>query len=277
MSSLWALFRKKPQIAYDRTIFPADTIPPLVSGLLKWPTILINATSLVLDLKSERCSRSTSWDLTPGFTSIWIEYINAYSDGSSGREAVSIFRLDRKLCKTHPSTPDNAKHYLCFYLWAEKDGIACLRGAAQMFIDSLGEPLDEDGCQWVHWHDDDGNQQFAIALETLTTMNTRGTRVEPPLDAKPVQVVKPTRAPCSVWHTIHLPKMLSVPMEGAETSDTILERREHWVRAHRRDYRQGAGMFGRVKALVWVPEFQRGNPELGTVKQSYAIGKQEMK
>ena len=30
-------------------------------------------------------------------------------------------------------------------------------------------------------------------------------------------------------------------------------------------------MFGRVKALVWVPEFRRGNPELGTVKQSFTV------
>jgi hypothetical protein len=103
-------------------------------------------------------------------------------------------------------------------------------------------------------------------------MNTRGTRIEPPLDGKHVQVVKPDRAPCSVWRTIHLPKMPSLPLEGAETSETILERREHWVRAHRRDYRKGNGMFGRLKALVWVPEFQRGNSELGTVKQSYAVG-----
>jgi hypothetical protein len=45
------------------------------------------------------------------------------------------------------------------------------------------------------------------------------------------------------------------------------------VRAHRRDYRDGGGLFGRVKALVWVPEFKRGNAELGTVKQSYSIFK----
>jgi hypothetical protein len=125
----------------------------------------------------------------------------------------------------------------------------------------------------VVWNNEDAENydvRVAVALETLTTMNTRGTRIEPPIDAKHVQVVKPDRVPCSVWHAIHLPKMPSIPL-GAETSDTILERREHWVRAHRRDYRHGAGMFGRVKALVWVPEFQRGNPELGSVFQSYKV------
>ncbi len=154
--------------------------------------------------------------------------------------------------------------------------MAALYGSARLMIDSLGEIASDDFP--VIWDSKDGehyDQRFAIALETLTTMNTRGTRIEPPPNAKQVQIVKPDRAPSSVWHTIHLPKMPSAPLEGAQTSETILERREHWVRAHRRDYRHGGGLFGRVKALVWVPEFQRGNPELGTVKQTYEVARRD--
>jgi hypothetical protein len=271
MSSLWALLKKKPSVAYDRKVFPAEVVPTIVSSELEAAPVLINATPLVVELKSRRCPLSPSYDLTPGFRSVWIEYINTYTDGTSGREAVSVMRMAPVMCKTGEPIPENAAHYLCFFLWDEAQGLARLRGAAHMMIDSLGDPIPDSGP--VSWDADDvsGNQQFAIALETLTTMNTRGTRIEPPLE-KHVQVVKPNRTPCSVWRTIHLPEMPSAPLD-AETSDTMLERREHWVRAHRKDYRHGAGMFGRVKALVWVPEFQRGNPELGTVKQSYAVGR----
>ena len=273
MSSLWASLKKRRDLAYDSTVFPADAIPSLVTSLLEYSPVLVNATTLVADLKAERCPTSTGLDLTPGFRCIWIEYTNTYSDSAPGREAVSVLRRDPVFCNTIAPVPENARHYLRLCFWIEIDGIAGLQGIADLLIDALGEPIGD--CGRLHWNCDSCNQQFAIALETLTTMNTRGTRIEPPLDAKAVQVVKPGRAPSSVWHTIHLPKMPSIPLEGVETSQTMLERREHWVRAHRRDYRHGGGMFGRVKALVWVPEFQRGNPELGTVKQTYAIHQPE--
>jgi hypothetical protein len=270
MSSLWASFKKKDNFSYDREVF-GDNLATVIAPLLELSPVLINATSLVANLKSQRVPLNCSWDLTPGFPFVWIEYMTLYEGGNPGRAAVAILR-------TRPdkaSAPDNATHSLIFYTWCESKGQAGLTGLASVLIDAKGIPLPDS----IHgsWDDEqeDRDQQFSIALETLTTMNTRGTRIEPPVDAKPVQVVKPDRAPFSVWHTIHLPKMPSIPLEDAETSETILERREHWVRAHRRDYRHGAGMFGRVKALVWVPEFQRGNPELGAVKQSYDVRQPE--
>ena len=269
MSSLWSLLKKKDDIHYDSTRFSADSVTTLISGLRKWPPVLINATQLVADIQSCRCSSSPATDLTPSFQSLWIEYSNVYQNGTFGREAVSTSRWDMEQCRPHIPVPEKAAHCLSCFLWIEQDGAVGLVGAATLMIDSAGEIIFDGSAPNWDLSDKGCNRQFAIALEALTTMNTRGTRIDPPLE-KHVQVVKPDRAPCSVWRTIHLPKMPSVPL-GAETSDTMLDRREHWVRAHRRDYRHGGGMFGRVKALVWVPEFQRGNPELGTVKQSYAV------
>ena len=113
--------------------------------------------------------------------------------------------------------------------------------------------------------------RFGLIQEVVTIMNTRGTRIEPPLNKPPCEVMKPNRPPHSVWHTIHLPHFQPPPLQDAIIDGPVLEKREHWVRAHRKDYRDGKGLFGRIKALVWVPEFQRGNPELGTVMQSYRV------
>jgi hypothetical protein len=124
--------------------------------------------------------------------------------------------------------------------------------------------------------EDNNNQPALLRLrmvcDALTSINTCGTTMRPPFESH-AQVVKPDRAPCSVWHTIQIPRFHHPLPPGTVVSPEVLERREHWVRAHRRDYRHGAGMFGRVKALVWVPEYQRGNPELGTVQQSYEVRK----
>lgn len=97
--------------------------------------------------------------------------------------------------------------------------------------------------------------------------------MEPPIPGGPVQIVKPDRWPSSVWHTIHIPRFPhpSQPLNGDVTPE-VLEKREHWVRAHRADYRNGKGLFGRIHGLIWVPEHRRGNPELGTVKQSFEVG-----
>jgi hypothetical protein len=251
-------------------------VDKIVGELRQRPPVLIDATEIVKDFKSQPSHGDVALDVTPGFEHMWIEYQDINPDGTPSRQAIGVFRLTVEECRTIPnariSMPETARHCLFCSFWCDgKKGIPVLYGGARFMLDSLGEIVSNDFP--VVWNSEDmGNYdvRVAVALETLTTMNTRGTRIEPPLDAKTVQIVKPNRAPCSVWHTIHLPKMASIPL-GAETSETILERREHWVRAHRRDYRHGAGMFGRVKALVWVPEFQRGNPELGSVKQTYKV------
>jgi hypothetical protein len=272
MGSLWSLLKKKDDIGYDKTVFSSEDCAFIFEGLKSHPPKLINATQLVADLKAQNGPINSSHDLTPGFEMVWVEFMDRYPDGTDGRHAISIARTGPK----ETDATDTA-HHLSFFLWSQYQDIAFLSGSAGCLINQFGDPI--KGSLFTSWPEDDvaksNNYVFAVAIETLTTMNTRGTRIEPTLDAKSVQVIKPNRAPCSVWHTIHLPRMPSRPLEGAELSGTVLERREHWVRAHRRDYRHGGGMFGRVKALVWVPEFQRGNPELGTVKQSYEVHRRD--
>jgi hypothetical protein len=286
MSSLWSLVQKG-KTAYLEETFPDGSFFNLKDALQKTPPKLVNISAIADWVHQTYRDRSlpplSNLDLTPGFVSLWLEWMKSYDDNTMGRVAVCIFRVPPgEVAKAARSKsleegihPD-AKHSLFLTSWAEINGQALLYGGGSIQVDQFGRPISGTS----RFYGTEENQQsidydIVIATEALTVMNTRGTHIEPPLNATTVQVVKPNRAPCSVWHTIHLPRMPSLPLEGAESSDTILERREHWVRAHRKDYRSGAGLFGRTKALVWVHEFVRGNPELGTVKQSYEVHRRD--
>ena len=261
MSSLWSMFAKgKIRLLADA--FSDREAAIIVSELNRVRPRLVNISEIANHFAYPEGGYPDDYhlslDATPCFPALWFEWLRG-----SDRNAISVMRF-------LPGHVEGAAHQVVFCMWAEIQGTAQLWGGGGIWVDRMGCPIafskERSTAGWaaLELHDQ------TLAIEVLTTMNTRGTCIVPPLE-KRVQIVKPDRAPCSVWHTIHLPKAPSLSLEGAETSDTMLERREHWVRAHRRDYRHGGGMFGRVKALVWVPEFQRGNPELGTVKQSYAV------
>jgi hypothetical protein len=49
--------------------------------------------------------------------------------------------------------------------------------------------------------------------------------------------------------------------------------RRFWVRGHYADYRDGAGLFGnsKLRCVLWIPEHQRGNSELGDVIPEYSL------
>jgi hypothetical protein len=266
---------RKGKVSYDGEALEKPRTREFFEWLSKNPPMLVNITDHAQTWSDDECNFTmNAMDATPSYRHMWFEWL--LNDGQ--RNAALVCRSPMDILGRVPTIdtpypdgpPKDARFLLQMNFLHDDDGYAVLRAATTFCIDHLG--CLAGPTSWSAASEDQGvaaNYTLMIC-DVLTTMNTQGTRIEPPLDAKPVQVVKPNRAPCSVWHTIHLPKMPSIPL-NAETSETILERREHWVRAHRRDYRHGAGMFGRVKALVWVPEFQRGNPELGSVKQTYKV------
>lgn len=48
-------------------------------------------------------------------------------------------------------------------------------------------------------------------------------------------------------------------------------RREHMVRGHFRYYDEARPMFGRVAGMVWIPEHERGDSDLGRIKKDYEV------
>lgn len=217
-----------------------------------------------------------SLDATPCFPCIWFEWLpKTFRHGVLAiRHSVTPGLSVEILANREMQPPvDGAKYFIQMLFFSEFHAWPQFHGLLEFYVNSMGNPIGE--LQIVCRPKDNGilSNFGLLCADTLTTINTAGTRVEPPFNSPHAQMIKPDRKPCSVWHTVVIPKFRNPPLVGAVVSPEMLERREHWVRGHRKDYRHGNGMFGRVKALVWVPEFQRGNPELGSVHQTYEVRK----
>lgn len=257
--------------------FPKQNIPPA------FPLFLVNITDFAAQYDLAITERTLlecnieALDMTPCHRYLWFEFM-VEKPAPPHRQAVLICRrsipqeLNTRNCPwSQTEIPPTAKHYLEMLFWGEHNGKAVLAAWLQLFIDALGCPISlSPYCGSAHI---EGGiyAQMRMLSEILTIMNTQGTRIDPPPDQPHPGKTKPTRRPSSVWHTIHLPYFAEPPLKPAEIVKQIVEKREHWVRAHRADYRRGNGLFGRVKAIIWVPEHKRGNPELGSVKQSFTV------
>jgi hypothetical protein len=112
------------------------------------------------------------------------------------------------------------------------------------------------------------------ALHGLMRMNCKNVQLRPINEGKYRPHAPNKILPASVWHEIIV---TSVPKIRATGRDIFNERKDeseiraHWIRGHYADYRKGAGLFGRIHGLFWIPEHRKGNEELGQVIPEYTI------
>lgn len=273
MASLWARLRKARRV-YGFAPFTQSLCESVLDRVERLDEpVLVNVQDISnrLDGKEVRYG-DVAQDITPCHPELWLEFITLRS---CSRVGIWVSRID---CSLIPKAiadefpiPDNTRFLIQFTTLIEHDIAAAIASMVFVYIGDTGTPLADFHVHMKEW-EQQSLSMYVLGCEVLTTMNTRGTRIEPPLDKPSVRVVKPNRAPCSVWHTIHIPKFRSEPL-GLPSADEVVEKREHWVRAHRADYREGKGLFGRIHGLVWIPEHRRGNPELGTVKQIFEVSR----
>lgn len=60
------------------------------------------------------------------------------------------------------------------------------------------------------------------------------------------------------WHTLEIEPLKQILRTQGRSDETGLAKAMHICRGHFRDYRQGAGLFGKYKQLVWTPSTVRG-------------------
>lgn len=133
----------------------------------------------------------------------------------------------------------------------------------------------------------DDNSEFAalarlhcyFVAETIARMNCQNIEVVP----VPVGKVRAKKQPHEerngiVWHEIRIrsderfqQRTIAVGMGSGDGEDPDQLIRAHWVRGHFADYRQGRGLFGRWKVLLWVPEHRRGNEAKGETIVGYRV------
>ena len=275
---------------------PAQLAGPYIKRILHHETIAINAQnvadSLLATADGQIPEFTTFEDVTPPFRWTWIEARIDGADGSSVRLGCLTQRNDAEGCPFTKQFQDDArklgnlqsegpyKHALLMLSFIENDGqIEGPLGMAGVLTDEYGEAQGWAMCPFF-WRDHaDESKRLSLelishcsglALEAFCWINTQGTQLveseHPKQSHKHRDLV-----PMSVWRTIVVGPVSAPGTKVSEFSSESAERREHWVRAHRADYRKGAGLFGRIKALIWVPEHKRGNHDLGTVVPEYVV------
>jgi len=110
-------------------------------------------------------------------------------------------------------------------------------------------------------------------LRALALLNCKNVSTETTPFARGSKNKRKRRGPLAkaVYHTL----VLTLPGKaqtriGAGTHSES-ERAFHMVRGHFADYRDGAGLFGRVHGVFWVPAHARGSKDAGVVNKDYSI------
>lgn len=308
MSSLRTLIKKnkvmlmsRESTGHERTL-PYQLANSFINRIVHHETIAINAQNVLNSLVSTGGDMlpplSEIEDATPPFRWTWVEAILPTEDSDSIRIGCLTQRNDSEGCVYTDQFQSDARklgnlqsegpyrHTLLMVSFIEYHGmIKGPLGMAGVLTDEYGEPQGWAMCPFAWDQEDDQTGQelslqlisysATLALESFAWLNTQGTKLvaEKQLcgnrNNKKREVM-----PMSAWHTIvvNLPKAETSSENNPAPSDSS-GCREHAVRAHRADYRHGAGLFGRIKALIWVPDHKRGRPELGTIISSYNVGK----
>ena len=127
--------------------------------------------------------------------------------------------------------------------------------------------------------DVDGRPQIlacvVVMLLSLAQMNCRNVTLRPMASGrKDKRIKKPNPGPpATVWHEIVIssaPKTRrTANAEGARGEGGVI--RLHRVRGHFEDYSQGKGLFGKIKGVFWIPDYERGDGSAGEVISTYRI------
>ena len=73
------------------------------------------------------------------------------------------------------------------------------------------------------------------------------------------------------YHVLEIDRMKTVLATEGQESEIGLKRALHICRGHFKDYREGAGLFGKYPVLVWTPDHLRGSADQGVVLKDYKV------
>lgn len=113
---------------------------------------------------------------------------------------------------------------------------------------------------------------ISTTLNILALLHCRNVKTQSPKFGGKLKGQKKPKG-YSEWKTLEI----SVP--GVKTNSHSTDSgfvgltRQHLVRGHFADYRNGAGMFGResMRGIYWISPHVKGNPEHGTIVKDYSL------
>jgi hypothetical protein len=249
------------------------------------PVILIDNVAEYLYKGSDQEYWSLDKDfpnLAPPYPQFWVEHkmvteIHSKECGTSnvsalvpkGRIGILITAVDPKEA-TGEGIPENARWILwceLFVDYGRRDApVDGPHGSIFLVIDSEGRAIDKP---WMQAYTADGDHDIMKAFITwlhpaflaISFMHCKNVVVENNEVPKPLAKkyrerhggVQPTR-----YKTLVIEPLKQILKREGRSHEVGLAKAMHICRGHFRDYRQGAGLFGKYHQLVWTPSVIRG-------------------
>lgn len=220
-------------------------------------------------------------NLAPPYPQFWAEHklprtIHSAEKGdtkvsemTSGRFGVLITAVVREDAQGE-GIPENVK----WILWCEvfmdynQRGVTAVgsNGAIFVAIDAEGRVVETPWMQSFASHVDDVVMQGLIAwvnpvFLAVSFMHCRNVRIDENRPPKPLAAKyrKRTGIDPTPYRTLVIEPLKQIlKSEGGHGSGNGLAKAMHICRGHFRDYREGRGLFGKYKQLVWMPSVIRG-------------------
>ena len=108
-----------------------------------------------------------------------------------------------------------------------------------------------------------------FGLSLLSCKNTR--TVDNPIPKGILKKRRKQGIECVVYKTLVIDSMQKGIAKGEHGPGNSISVALHIARGHWKDYREGGGLFGKLKGLFWWDSYARGDAAAGQVKKDYAI------
>ena len=111
---------------------------------------------------------------------------------------------------------------------------------------------------------------FVLATSLLHCKNVSAKRV--PIDAKLARANERRGRPSYSYSVLDIaPMRRTLESEGGLGHGSTLAKAMHMCRGHFKDYRDGAGLFGRHRGIYWWEQALRGDPSAGVHETDYRV------
>lgn len=175
-----------------------------------------------------------------------------------------------------------------FILFIDDDGLAPL-SASYIYLDEIGnivpsvnfpiiDPVATDkrmarmakGMDWWPGMVGDHLAPFFFAIALMNAKNV--SLVDAPLPPKVARRREKDGKAALTFKTLHIEPMRARVKQETKPGESETKVAMHLCRGHFKDYRDGAGLFGKYKGLYWWESQVRGAEENGRVIKDYELG-----
>lgn len=112
-----------------------------------------------------------------------------------------------------------------------------------------------------------------VPFLTMSFCQCRNVRKVPNLPPEKLNKSRERKSkfPLHKYYTLDIQPMKQTLIHEGKSKEQGLLKAMHICKGHFRDYREGAGLFGKIHGKFWVPKFERGSKEVGEIHKDYEV------